>query len=135
MYYCPKCNKKHNPKSKIGRRHLKYSSMKNPPTDPELQRAIQKRIQFHGVPPDKILKVPIESRQIPKHLVVLGKCKSITYEPLPPTTKKLGEYLHKFGDWGIRFEPDSEPLLCCDSSGKRLFLIGGKYKIKDWIYG
>jgi len=100
----------------------------------ELERALKLREAFHGVPADRIIKVRVE-REIPKVLVVLGRCTAIMYRPAPPTKKKQQEYVHRFGDWGVRFEPGSEPLLCASPDGRRLFLIGGKYCVRDWIYG
>ena len=99
-----------------------------------LEEAIRKRQEFHGYLPDKVIKIKID-RNIPKNLVVLGKCKSISYEPIGKTNKKPGEYIHRFGDWGLTFEPNSEPLLCCSSDGKSLYLIGGHYDVRKWIYG
>jgi hypothetical protein len=140
-YYCSKCGRQHNADSKIGRQHLRYATHQNPPTSPQLQKAIEKRIEFHGVPPRKLIKVPITSRQIPEVLVVLGELYALEYIPVTPTgetTKKIVRFRHESGDIGGGIKVGRRPLLCTDPEGENLYIIkppGCKMFVTDWIYG
>ena len=139
-YYCLKCRKYHNSNSKIGKLHLKYRANLNP-SDSEIAKAIRKRIEFHGMPPDTLVKVPIESRKIPEVLVVLGELVALEYRPITPTgktTKKKVVYRHEMGDIGGGVKIGEPPLLCSDPEGKNLYIIkrkGTQLFIADWIYG
>ena len=139
-YYCSKCNRYHNVNSKIGKQHLKYATYQNLPPS-ELQKAIEKRIEFHGVPPDRLIRLPIESRQIPSVLVVLGELYAIEYIPKTPTgktTKKVVRFRHVSGDIGGGVKIGRPPLLCTDPEGKNLYIIKPKdcyMCVYDWIYG
>ena len=117
-------------------RRRKY---KNPPSN--LEKAIQKRVEFHGLPPERIVKLPIESRQIPDVLVVLGELYALEYIPITPTgksRKRVVRFRHEAGDVGGGIKVGQPPLLCTDPEGKNLYIIkqpGTKLWIGEWIYG
>jgi hypothetical protein len=94
--------------------------------DPDVQRAIDFREEFHwGYPAKKVIRRKVSP--IPRVLVQLGKVDAIQYE-----TKKKGEraqlFFHEF--------EDRKPDLCMDVKNKRLHVVGGSYTVTaDGITG
>ena len=93
-----------------------------------VRQAKRKYREFHGVPPDRIIKV--EAPDLPPQLVILGELVEIVYKPAGagPTARK-GEYIHEFGDYGDRMSKE-KPLLATDPAGKQLFIVKRRSKFK-----
>ncbi len=89
------------------------------------KQAIKKYKQFFGRPADKAGRVEIPR---PKTLVLLGEAVSIEYRAAkkndPRTGGKLATYKHKLGA-GVR--------VFTDPKGKALFIVGGKFRVTDWM--
>lgn len=87
--------------------------------------ALSRYRKFHGKPADKAGKVEIP---FPRSLVYLGVGVSITYQaskPNDPRTKgKLAKYEHDFGP-GVR--------VFTDPKGKALYVVGGRFRVTDWL--
>jgi len=95
---------------------------KNPGTAVKVIRKAKEMFQkFHQFDPSKIVKVKIKSRQIPKHLVVLGQLVDIAYSSDKWHKGKKVNYIHKF---------QQRPYLAVSPGGDQLFIVGGKYKVK-----
>jgi len=84
-----------------------------------LRKARAKYREFHGIDPDRIIKV--DAPDLPPYLVILGKLLEIDYEPTDPTQKK-GQYWHEFGDYGDR-KGKFVPLLATDPEGRQLYIV------------
>ena len=91
-----------------------------------LRRAKRKYEQFHGVPPDRILRV--DAPDLPPYLVILGELREITYWPTRPTRRR-GEYVHAFGDYGHR-KGKEVPLLATDPEGQNLYIVKSRSKFQ-----
>ncbi len=89
------------------------------------RKALSKFEQFHGRKADSVGKVEIP---MPKSLVFLALGVSIKYRAAkrndPRTGGKMALYEHKLGK-GVR--------IFTDPDGKALFIVGGKFKVTDWM--
>ena len=76
---------------------------------------------FHGFPASETIKAKIE-RKIPKTLVKVGDMREIIYHSDKWSPGRTKRYLHDF--------EKPYPLLCSDTKGRRLYIIGGEFEIK-----
>lgn len=84
-----------------------------------VQKASDLYVQFRGEDPQFIETVRYE---VPPVMLLIGECDGVLY-----TTRrdgKLEKYIHQF-------EGKSRPLLCTDSTGSALYLLGGAYSFTD----
>lgn len=90
-----------------------------------MTRGIQKYKEFHqGLNPIKIKQIKMPD---PKTLVKLGTADKIYYTRKEP--QGFREYYHSFGE-----DSGKKPILATDPKGKQLYILGGKFKVKDWIF-
>lgn len=91
-------------------------------------KAVKKFAQFHGRKADKAgrVEIPIPSDKCP--LVFLAEGVSIEYRAAkrndPRTGGKMALYKHRLGK-GVKIFTDVE--------GKALFIVGGRFKVTDWM--
>lgn len=106
----------------IAEKNLCPYAAKNP--GGELARGAKKYQEFHqGLPPDRIKQVKVQN---PKALVDLGTVDRIYYTREEPEGPR--EYYHDFGE-----DSGRKPLLLTDPKGKELRIMGGSFRVKDWI--
>lgn len=87
--------------------------------------------QFHGRAGRITGRVNLPT---PRRLILIGRAVSVVY--VPPvgsgkffrtrTLKRPGEYLHKFG-------PNVK--LYTDERGRLVYIVGGKFRVTDWLRG
>lgn len=91
------------------------------------RQAIRKFRQFTGRNPDAVGQVDLPR---PKTLVFLGEGVAITYragkknDPRKRARGKIVEYEHRLGK-GVK--------VFTDPKGKALFILGGKFRVTDWM--
>lgn len=91
----------------------------------DLVQGSRKYQEFHqGLLPDRIKRVKTQN---PKTLVELGTADRIYYTREEPGGPR--EYYHDFGE-----DSGHRPTLATDPKGKQLYILGGSFKVKDWIY-
>ena len=76
---------------------------------------------FHGFDPKEIDYIKLDSK-IPKTLVKIGILREILYHSDKDNPGKMRRYLHDF--------KKPFPILCADVKGRKLFIIGGNFKVK-----
>lgn len=117
-----KHKKKRSPQ-KTGKSTLK----KNPcrpvrnPKNRRLARLAKMFKDYHGFEPGQVKTVRINTR-IPTELVQIGTLQEIVYHSDKDDRGRLKRYLHDF--------KKPYPILCTDVSRQRLFIIGGKFRVK-----
>lgn len=89
------------------------------------KEAVKRFENFHGRKADRVGKVEIP---IPKSLVYLGEGVAITYRS-DKNVPRLGgrkarTYEHKFGR-GVK--------IFTDPKGQALYIVGGRFKVTDWM--
>lgn len=84
---------------------------------PRSKGAAKSFAQFHGRPSDKTVRVNVPTLKMPARMFALGKLREIVYERPDDKTP----YLHKFR------KPFA--LLCSDARGRRLYIVGGGFKV------
>jgi len=90
------------------------------------EKAIKRYAKFHGRNPDKAKSINLV---YPKVLIYLGSGVAIEYKSNKaargvPKGKHI--YRHKFGS-GVKIYTDKQ--------GRTLFVLGGKFRITDWMRG
>lgn len=90
------------------------------------KKALARYKKFHGRSPEKNTKINFP---YPKQLVLLGKGVAIEYESDKvfgnrPRKKRL--FRHKFG---------RKVKIYTDPQGKALYIVGGKFRVTDWLRG
>jgi len=85
--------------------------------------AIRRFKQFHGRNPNEISKINFT---YPKSLVYLGEAVALEYksDKLFGGKHQVTCYRHKTGK-GVKFYTDPQ--------GKTLYVLGGKFKVTDWL--
>jgi len=77
--------------------------------------------EFHGFDSSQVSHIKLET-SIPKTLVKIGVLREILYHSDKDQPGRLHRYIHDFKKpW---------PILCCDVEGKKLFIVGGNFKVK-----
>lgn len=109
-----------NPKRGARKRATKATPRRrNPATGSQAERAAKTFRKWHGFNSKGVIAVK-GTRSVPARLVKLGEMPEIVYRS-DKWTGKSQTYLHKFGR--------PRPLLATDPDGKRLFIIGGGYRV------
>lgn len=85
--------------------------------------------RFHGLPPDAVEYVDVGDARVPPVLVKLGTLKSLVYEPTGRSRRAGAQWEHQFGDYGYKFARGREPILATDPRGKRLYILGGSFRV------
>lgn len=89
------------------------------------REAIKRYKKFHGKEPKRAGSVEIP---FPKSLVLVGEAVAIEYRAAkandPRTGGRLTVYRHKVGK-GVR--------VFTDPKGRALYIIGGKFRVTDWM--
>ena len=82
--------------------------------------------RFHARSPEKITSINLPS--FPKEIVYLGDALSIAYRAKNKmnSPKPNGGHEHKFGK-GVK--------IYADPTGKCLYVLGGKFRVTDWLRG
>ena len=75
--------------------------------------------RFHRFKPDRIISQPCE-RTVPRLLVRLGELKALVYSSDRGRPGHWRSFVHFFQD---------PPALACDPRGRRLFILGGSYRV------
>ena len=85
--------------------------------------AVRRFAKFHGRAPDKVSSISIP---YPKSLVYLGQAVAIEYasNKLAMGARRSRVYRHLFGA-GVK--------LYTDPGGKALYVIGGRFRVTDWL--
>lgn len=86
----------------------------------QIAKAARRFTRFTGHDAEIVERVEIAP--MPKAVTVFGECTAVCYV----TTRDGREEHYKH-----EFAAHSAPLLCASPDGKRLFLIGGKYKFTE----
>lgn len=96
-----------------------------------LAPALRRHRQFHGTAGRIAGRVAFA---YPKRLILIGRAVSVVY--VPPrysaksfrtrTLRRPGEYIHKFGPSVNVYATDN---------GKSIILLGGKFRVTDWLRG
>lgn len=93
----------------------------NPATlEREMQQAVDRYTGFRGNPPESVDRVKVEGP--PRVMLTVGEVVGIMYR-----TDRDGvveDYLH-------RFKKKARPTLAVSSDGRRLYLLGGAYRVTD----
>ena len=111
----------------VKRAKKRSPSKKNPcrpiqnPRNRRLARLARMFKDYHGFEPGQVKMVPVNTA-IPKELVQIGTLREIIYHSDKDDPGRLKRYLHDF--------KKPYPILCTDVSCNRLFIIGGKFKVK-----
>lgn len=104
-----------------------YGALKNPcrpvrnPKNANLARLARMFKDYHGFEPGQVNMVRINTR-IPKQLVQIGTLREILYYSDKDNPGRHRRYIHDF--------KKPYPILCTDVSCRRLFIIGGKFRVK-----
>ncbi len=101
---------------------VKITTTRCKPTRPArrgLLRATRLFERFHRYPPNRITVQRCE-RRIPKVLVKLGRLRALIYSSDRGRPGCARSFIHRMR---------TPPLLACDVRGRRLFLLGGKYRV------
>ena len=91
----------------------------------EIKEAVKRYRKFHGHKPDKVSTVNIP---LPKAVVYLGEGLAIEYRSDKILNGRRGShaYRHSFKK-GVK--------VYTDKAGKALFVVGGKFRVTDWMRG
>lgn len=115
---------KRRPASRPGKKTTRRKTKKvkkNPNLQTAAERDAVARFEaFHGH--DAMEVIAIDFPKNPRALYTLGELDTIAYNAIIDGERSL--YVHKF-------KKKSRPLLCGNSDGTQLFLIGGSYSITD----
>jgi len=88
----------------------------------EIDRAVQMFETFAGCKPDRSERQRID-RVVPPVLVELGALRGLIYTKSHEASRGHGRtYIHFMED---------PPRLMCDADGRRLFVVGGTYRITE----
>jgi len=88
----------------------------------KIEKALKKYKEFNNREPKEVKKVDVK---LPDVWTLMGNITSISYESEKEGFKAI--YEHKF-------DKKNPPQGYFDENGKMILIIGGKFKIKDWIY-
>lgn len=99
-----------------------HTTRKNPGG---LAQGMRKYREFHqGLSPDRVQRIRV---QHPKSLVKLGTADRIDYTREEPGGPR--PYFHQFGE-----ESGKKPILASSPDGRELYILGGNFRVKDWIF-
>jgi hypothetical protein len=88
-------------------------------TDIVLQAAKRLFGRFHRFPPSRVLTGRCD-RRVPRVLVRLGELKALVYSSDRGKPGQPRSFIHFM---------DSPPTLACDAAGRRLFILGGRFRV------
>lgn len=89
------------------------------PIMPEISAAASLFRRFHRFKPNRIISQPCE-RTLPRVLVRLGELKALVYSSDRGRPGSPRSFVHFMQD---------PPTLACDPRGRRLFILGGSYRV------
>lgn len=89
------------------------------PARPELEAATSLFRSFHRFKPDRLICQPCE-RTVPRVLVRLGELRALVYSSDRGRPGCPRSFVHFMQD---------PPALACDPRGRRLFILGGSYRV------
>ena len=96
---------------------------KNPPRR-NFKKIADKFEEFNNYPATKITEIP---GQLPDEWALMGDCERIVY-----VSRKEGKkisYYHDFGE-----ESGKLPKCYTNAKGDKILIMGGNFKVKEWIY-
>lgn len=102
--------------------------------DPEVKRAIMGHKRFHASEPIHVTRTVVAdgSRRVERRVgYVVGECPEVTYKPawFQKSNKQGATWVHKMGEKGGK-----KPLWVFEPKTGIMSLVGGTYKLTDWIH-
>ena len=77
--------------------------------------------KFHRYDADRVVRRRLR-RRIPRVLVRLGRLKAVVYTSDKGSTDRPLTYIHFM---------ERQPLLTCDTRGRQLYIVGGRYRVTE----
>ncbi len=103
----------------VWKQHARPKDTGSGPSRPEIEAAKALFRRFHRFRPDRILCQRFE-RTVPRVLVRLGELRALVYSSDRGQPGRPRSFVHFLQD---------PPALACDARGRRLFILGGSYRV------